>query len=95
MQTNYLNCPDSNAANVIMIELPDPLARFFKVCQNREEARTKPTTTAASDLKLDPSERGPLSYVTGYIVSKLYQKTILGIGRMNAMKNCKHYYYSP
>ena len=26
-----------------------------------------------SDIKLDPSEHGPLSYIAGYIVSKLYQ----------------------
>jgi hypothetical protein len=59
-----------------MIEIPDHLAGFFKVCQHREKAAAKPTgTTTTSDLKLDPSERGPLSYVTGYIVSKLYQKT--------------------
>ena len=33
--SEYLNCPDSNAANVIMIERLDCLAGFFKVCQNR------------------------------------------------------------
>ena len=66
--STYLNCPNSHAANVIMIEIPDRLAAFFK--QNHE-ART----TTACDLKLDPSERGPLSYIAGYIVSKLYQKS--------------------
>ena len=65
----YLNCPNSHAANVIMIDIPDRLAALFK--QNRDEART----TTACDLKLDPSERGPLSYIAGYIVSKLYQKS--------------------
>jgi hypothetical protein len=59
-----------------MIEIPDHLAGFFKVCQHREKAAAKPTgTTTTIDLKLDPSERGPLSYIAGYIVSKLYQKT--------------------
>ena len=29
----------------------------------------------AGNLKIDPNERGPLSYIAGYIVSKLYQKT--------------------
>ena len=78
--STYLNCPDSNAANVIMIEIPDRLATFLKVCQNREvleEARTTgiPTTTAACNLKLHSSERGPLFYIAGYIVSKLHQKS--------------------
>ena len=68
--SKYLNCPDLNAANIIMIEIPDRLVGFFKI-----EARAKPTMTTTSDLKLDPSERGPLSYIAGYIVSKLYQKT--------------------
>ena len=30
----YLNCPDSNAATIIMIEIADLLAGFVKVCQN-------------------------------------------------------------
>ena len=65
--STYLNCPHSHADNVIMIEIPDRLVAFFKLCQNRDEART----TTACDLKLDPVERGLLSY----IVSKLYQKS--------------------
>ena len=70
MASTYLNCPNSHAANVIMIEIPDRLAAFFK--QNRDEART----TTACDLKLDPSERGPLPDIAGYIVSKLYHAKI-------------------
>ena len=68
--STYLNCPNSHAANVIMIEIPDRLAAFFK--QNRDEART----TTACDLKLDPSGRGPLPDIAGYIVSKLYHAKI-------------------
>ncbi len=72
--SKYLNCPDSKAASLIMIEIPDRLVGFFKVCQTREEARFKPAAAMKSDIKLDPSEHGPLSYIAGYIVSKLYQK---------------------
>jgi hypothetical protein len=72
--SEYLNCTNSNAASIIMIEIPDHLVGHFKVCQERELAKTKPTIST-SDIKLDPSERGPLSYVAGYIVSKLYQKS--------------------
>ena len=68
----YSNCPDSNAVTIIMIKIPDRLAGFFKVCQNRENSRT---TRASNDLKIEPSEQGPLSYIAGYIVSKLYQKS--------------------
>ena len=71
--SKYLNCPDANAACIIMIEIPDRLAGYFKLRRIREQSEIKPTVT--SDIKPDPSERGPLSYIAGYIVSKLYQKT--------------------
>ena len=71
--SKYLNCPDANAACIIMIEIPDRLAGYFKLRRIREQSEIRPTVT--SDIKLDPSERGPLSYIAGYIVSKLYQKT--------------------
>ena len=45
----FLNCPDSNAVTIIMIEIPDQLAGFVKVCQNRENSCT---TTASNDLKI-------------------------------------------
>ena len=67
--SKYLNCPDSKAASLIMIEIPDRL-----VCQTREEARFKPATAMKSDIKLNPSEHGLLSNIAGYIVSELYQK---------------------
>ena len=68
----YSNCPDSNATTIIMIEISDRLAGFFKVSQNRENSCT---TTASNDLKIEPSEQGVLSYIAGYIVSKLFQKS--------------------
>jgi hypothetical protein len=71
--SKYLNCPDSNAANIIMIEIPDRLVGFYKIQARSGDKSTE--TTTASDFKLDPSERGPLSYIAGYIVSKLYHKT--------------------
>ena len=72
--SKYLNCQDANATNIIMIEIPDRLAGFLKLRRVREESKTKPTVT--SDVKLDPSEHGPLSYIAAYIVSKLYQKSM-------------------
>ena len=70
--SKYLNCPNSNASCIIMIEIPDHLVGHYKVCRERELAKTKPT--CAGNLKIDPKERGPLSYIAGHIVSKLYQK---------------------
>jgi hypothetical protein len=51
-------------ASIIMIEVPDHLVGHFKVCQERQLAKAKPTI-AVNVVKIDPSERGPLSYVAG------------------------------
>ncbi len=32
--SKYLNCTNSNAASIIMIEIPDHLVGHFKVCQS-------------------------------------------------------------
>ena len=63
-----LNCKDFKIANLIMIHIPDHLVGFYNVGQtrNKEETTSKP-------IELDPAERGPLSYVAGYVVSKLFQ----------------------
>ncbi len=66
MRENILCCPDTNAANIIMIEIPDRLAGFFKISQTREGSAEP--TTALNELKLNPSEHGPLSYIAGYII---------------------------
>ena len=55
-----------------MIEIPDRLAGFVKVCQNRENSCT---TTASNDLKIEPCQQGPLSSIAEYIVSKLFKKS--------------------
>ena len=55
-----------------MIEIPDRLVGFFKVFEERSKAKS--TGSTAVELKLDPSELGPLSYIAVYIVSKLQQK---------------------
>lgn len=68
--SKYLNCSDTSAASIIMIEIPNRLDGLYKIRQIREESKTKPTEI--DDIKLDPSERRPLSYISGYIVSKLY-----------------------
>ena len=70
----FLHCTDGNVAN-LMIEIPDGLVGFFKVARSRQEASNNPTQSVNSTVKIDPSERGPLSYIAGYIVSKMHQKS--------------------
>ena len=65
-----LTCEDYRIANLIMIQLPDFLIGFC----NRTNMTSNQTEGDDSVSKLDPAEYGPLSYIAGYIVSKLHQK---------------------
>jgi uncharacterized C2H2 Zn-finger protein len=62
-----LNCTDSRVANLVMIHIPDHLVGFLNV-QNVSQERG---TESAPDCKIEPSEHGPLSYISGYVISKL------------------------
>ena len=55
---------------------------FFKIARSREEASNYPTQLVKSAVKIDAAERGPLSYIAGYIVSKMHQKSIKKKGHM-------------
>ena len=71
-----MHCEDSNVANLIMVEIPGRLVGYYKIAIAREKAKGQPKgslpqTTAP---ELNSSERGPLAYIAGYIVSKIPQK---------------------
>ena len=64
-----LDCKDFRATNLVMTHIPEHLIGFYNTRQVNEEAsslNTKPT-------QIDPAERGPLSYVAGYVIGKLFQ----------------------
>ncbi len=63
-----LKCKDYKIAN--LIQLPDFLIGFC----NRTNMTSNQTQGDDTASKLDPDEYGPLSYIAGYIVSKLHQK---------------------
>ena len=73
--STFLDCTDGNVANLVMIEIPDRLVGFFKIARSREEASNYPTQSVKSAVEIDAAERGPLSYIAGYIVSKMHQKS--------------------
>ena len=58
-------------------KFPDHLVGYVKIANSRKEARNNPTLPEAESktIELNPSEHGPLSYITGYIVSKMHQKS--------------------
>ena len=63
-----------------MIENPAHLVGFFKVARSGEEA--------SSAVKIHPSERGPLSYIAEYIVSKMHKNP--ETEGTHAAKNYRH-----
>jgi hypothetical protein len=61
-----------------MIQLPDFLVGFFNT-SNIGQTQVKEDSPHA----LDQAETGPLSYIAGYIISKLYQTNTTKKGRTN------------
>ena len=63
--STLLNCKDSRVANLVMIHIPDHLVGLCNVGLVGEK------TLESADYEIQPSEHGPLSYIAGYVVSKL------------------------
>ena len=62
-----------------MIHIPDHLVGFYHTISKTHSGETEASTIK----KLDPAERGPLAYVAGYVVSKLFQKSKRKAGNQN------------
>ena len=62
---DLLSCDNYKVANLVFIHIPEHLVGFYNNKESSSEAST-PT-------QLNPAERGPLSYVAGYVLSKLFQ----------------------
>ena len=74
--TRLLNCEDYKTANLIMIHIPDHLVSFYNINRERTDRMKTAETSPASQRNIqsiEQAERGPLSYVAGYVVSKLFQ----------------------
>ena len=70
-----LNCEDYKAANLIMIHIPEHLVGFYNINRGRTDRTETAQTSEAlqsNTQSLDKAERGPLSYVAGYVLSKLF-----------------------
>ncbi len=62
-----LNCENYKAANLVMIHIPEHLVGFYNTSSPANEE------SSSKAIQHDPVERGPLSYVAGYVISKLFQ----------------------
>jgi hypothetical protein len=80
-----LNCQDFRAANLIMIHLPDHLVGFHNVRQvaGKEASTTHVDVQPAAQSQIGPAERGPMSYIAGYVLSKLHQTSKRKAGNQN------------
>ena len=68
-----LNCDDYRVANLVMVQIPEYLASYYEI--NRTGATTE-SSSNASKQEIDPDERGPLSYLARYVVSKLHKTCV-------------------
>ena len=66
------HCGDFKVANLIMIHIPAHLVGFYNISQVRDKGESSPAAEQA--IKIDPVERGPFSYVGGYVVSQLFKR---------------------
>ena len=73
--SKLLNCEDYKAANLIMVHIPDKLVEFCHTECSQAELADLPEKESQKQIKysINPVERGPLTYVAGYVVSKLFQ----------------------
>ena len=67
--SELLSCQDYRVANLIMVHLPERLIKFYQTSQ------TSDTSISKEQAHLNPAEYGPLTYVAGYVIAKLYQVT--------------------
>ena len=59
-----------------MISIPDYLVSLFKGCVTEQEhASTSSAIDTGVPLELSEYERGPLSYIAGYVLSKLSKES--------------------
>jgi hypothetical protein len=68
-----LNCDDYRVANLVMVQIPEYLASYYEI--NPTGATTE-SSSNASKQEIDPDERGPLSYLARYVVSKLHKTCV-------------------
>jgi hypothetical protein len=69
-----LDCEDYKAANLVMIHLPDSFYHKNKGQTTQTVVSEEDTTSQMTSISgINPAERGPLTYVAGYVVAELFQ----------------------
>lgn len=76
--SGLLKCQNQQLCSLIMISIPDHLVSLFKrgVTSQQEPSTSSETGVSAGvPTGLGDHERGPLSYIAGYVLSKLKKKS--------------------
>ena len=69
--TTLFNLVDSRITNLIMIHIPDHLVSFHNLNERRNASVTTTVNASEECEKIEACERGPLSYIAGYVVKRL------------------------
>ncbi len=75
-----LNCDDYRVANLVMVQIPDHLAIYYEINHTRT---TTESSSTRSKQEIDHDERGPFSYLAGYVVSKLHKTCVKSLDKNN------------
>ena len=79
--SGILQCKNQQLCSLVMISMPDYLVSLFKGCVTGQQ---QPFTSSGSETGVSPGvsselnehERGPLSYIAGYVLSNLRKKSV-------------------
>ena len=69
--TTLFNLVDSRITNLIMIHIPDHLVSFHNLNERKNASVTTTVNASEECEKIEACERGPLSYIAGYVVKRL------------------------
>ena len=80
--SGILQCKNQQLCSLVMISMPDYLVSLFKGCVTGQQQQ--PSTSSGSETgvsagvssELNEYERGPLSYIAGYVLSNLRKKSV-------------------
>lgn len=82
--SGIFQCENQQLCSLIMISVPDYLVLLLK---EEVQASTSSGSETSVSSELTEYERGPLSYIAGYVLSKLRKKSVT-----KRMTSFKHYY---
>lgn len=69
-----LKCENQPLCSLVMISIPDHLVALFKSTSGKQKSSSSSENKEQNVTELSECERGPLSYIAGYVLSKLQKQ---------------------